>query len=155
MEKAKLKEVQKRYESHLDSEGGIFSTIYRKRLLKITGVSGRAGTLADFWHDVRTYVKNALVDLGLFVETADKNDVDKVITAETLKPFANSFFHIAFPDQATPERAKVASLLVRNGLTYLADANKKHMDITRKGAIDQVLGLVDYLVGYIERGENK
>ena len=34
-------------------EGGIFTTITRKRLLGINGLSGRDRTKNDFWNDVR------------------------------------------------------------------------------------------------------
>jgi len=68
--------------------GGIFTPKTRKRLLgTATPYGGEEGkTLANFWYRTRTYVSNALVDLELFLETADKKQIDQVITAEAIEP---------------------------------------------------------------------
>jgi hypothetical protein len=150
-EKSMIDNLRNKYVEHLSQKGkGIFTQTTRHQLL------GQKPKYENtFWWRIRDDVQLSLVDLALFVETANKNDVDKVITAKALEPFAISFFHIAFPDQASAERAKVAALFIKNGLDYLRRANSKHMTPPNKNAIDEIGGLIDYLVANIMRGENK
>jgi len=151
MDESVIDRLRKRYQNHLEGkEKGIFTQRVRQQL-----VGERPKYENTFWYRIRNDVRLSLIDLALFVETASKNDVDKIITAEALEPFANSFFYIAFPDQASPERARVGALFIRKGLEYLSRANSKHMTLPNQTAVRSAESLVDYFVANIERGEHR
>jgi hypothetical protein len=144
---------------------GLFTPNRRKQLLGLKpkyekkDITDKEAQLVEnqFRYKTKKIVLGSLLDLALFVETASKDDVDQVIKSgtEALERFANFFFHIAFPDQASPERAKVAALFINRGLDYLSRANSKHMTLPNETAIQNTASLVDYFVANIERGENK
>jgi len=70
------------------AQGGIFTQGGRKRLLGLARPYGGGSdkTLYNYWNRARTYVINALVDLELFIEVADKSQIDKTVTAENIEP---------------------------------------------------------------------
>jgi len=115
----------------LDVSQGIFSRITRKRLMGLSGLSGRNRTKKDFWYDVRKQVKLALIDLQLFIEVAGKNNLNQVITRESLRPVVEAllwrplvmdkYTHNEEIYRLVPDlnRAKIAQLLVEVGLSYL------------------------------------
>jgi hypothetical protein len=110
---------------------GIFVKKKRKQLLGIVAKSGgKAGhgkggfdrkTLSNFWYDVRESVKTALIDLQLFLETANDKDVDAVITREALSGVLSVLLS---PSRGNGERAKVAQLLAEQSLEYLRHKSK-------------------------------
>ena len=61
-------------------------------------------------------VKNALVDLNIFVSTADKSQVNKVINSDTLVPVVRALLDARKADLT---KAKVARLFIDEGFSYL------------------------------------
>jgi hypothetical protein len=117
---------QKRYQElykhpNYARSGGVFRPKKRKQLLGIYGKAGRDRTNYNFWYDVREMVKTALIDLQLFMETANQKDVDAVINQESLNGFVNTLF-----DHSAQgfERAIVAQMFVECGLQYLRSKSK-------------------------------
>lgn len=131
-----MEQRQKRYRELYRHEnyaraGGIFSKKKRKQLLDVIWKSGgKAGhgksglerrTLSNFWYDARESVKTALIDLQLFLETANDKDVDAVITPEALSGVLSFLLDRS---RGSGERAKVAQLLAEQSLEYLRHKSK-------------------------------
>lgn len=123
--------------------GGIFTTITRKRLLGIDGLSGRDRTKNDFWNDVRKRVKNALVDLNLFISTADRAQVNKVINSETLVQLVRSLLDTR---KADITKAEIACLFINEGFYYLQSTSGGNMTLAHGRTIDEATNLANYLV---------
>lgn len=75
-----LKNIRNQFKDHLDSEGGIFTESTRRRLLGIKAKSSKEfpPDNAEFWHDVRTTVRNGLKDLQLFCFVAHPEQVKEI-----------------------------------------------------------------------------
>jgi hypothetical protein len=78
--------------------------------LGISGLSGRNRTKDDFWHDRRESVKTSLIDLGPFIEVAEKDQVNQVLTQENLTPVVEALLWHPVVDRADPDsgRAEIA-----------------------------------------------
>jgi hypothetical protein len=132
------KKYKQRYE-HPDyaRQGGFLKTKKRKQLLGIFGQAGRDRKKYDFWHDVRQTVKTALIDLELFIETADDNDVNTAVNKETLGEVILALLYNAKADSA---RARIAQLCAEHGLRYLRDISK-YITQSQKRTIEDAIGL--------------
>jgi hypothetical protein len=111
------------YKSHLNRKGGIFTAKTRGNLLGIS-TKGRKSRYKDydFCYDVRNQVKAALVDLKLFLETANTMDVDDVMTDETLRPVVRALL----PDNvASLIMAKISKMFIEESFHYLRTAYTK------------------------------
>lgn len=90
LSKNDLKLIHSIYKVHTDDYGGIFTRDKRRKLL---GLKQKQGTYhednADFWYDVRSSVKSSLIDLELFFEVADKNQIKDVLYNAELKAQSN------------------------------------------------------------------
>jgi len=135
-----------KYKLHLNRKGGIFTTKTRGNLLGIS-VKGRKirDQNYDFRYDLRNQVKTALVDLELFLEAADVDDVDEIITKETLKPVVKALL----PNNvASLMIAEIAQMFIEASFEYLTTA---YMDINYPLLYDEIvkkaLELSDLLVG--------
>lgn len=114
--------LREKYKSFINEDGGIFVKGTRKRLLGLSpGRPGWDESSADFRYDVRRYVKQALIDLELFIEVADENDVNNVLNIESLKPIVEVLFWHPIVDRDGPnlERAKIAQQFIQSGFDYL------------------------------------
>ena len=75
-----------KYKKLRDAKGGIFTSTMRRRLLGIKLESNKQfrEDSADFWYDVRTYVKNGLKDLELICEVAHPDQLDDILVGRFL-----------------------------------------------------------------------
>ena len=107
-----------KYREHLErAQGGIFTKATRERLLGLARPYGGGATLSNFWSRTTTYVENALVDLDLFIQSAEKERVDKVISADSLRPIVQDLFWAGkYNDK---NRAEIAQLFIQMGFQYL------------------------------------
>lgn len=117
---AKLREMRGK------KKGGIFTPTRRYKLLGVSGLPGRPGRevtepTPDFRWKTRECVKRALIDLQIFIEFADKDDVNMVITRETLMPVVEALLWHPVVEQARPDltRAEIAQMFIQQGFNYL------------------------------------
>jgi hypothetical protein len=150
-----LKKYRELFDHHeLSSNGGIFKKKRRKQLLGILRKSGRdrpleeshnpleGKTKASFWYDVRETVRNGLIDLQLFIETADDKNVNMVLNRESLAPVVyalldHSKLYHRSEDDGT--KAKIAQMLAEYGLSYLRDS--KFVYEAQRRTIDEAIQL--------------
>ena len=86
LSKKDLELIHSTYKNHIDSDGGIFTKDKRKKLLGLKQEHGKYfEDTADFWYDVRTTVTNALKDLELFFEVANRTQIKEVMYDAPLK----------------------------------------------------------------------
>ena len=116
--------------------GGFFRTKKRKQLLNISGKSGRGMSKSDFWYDVRETVKTGLIDLQLFIDSANTNNLNRVINPESLIGILQSLF---YKSQAETNKAKIATKNMRF-------RNVKWRSSARR---DQFRSLTHILVGIV------
>ena len=122
--------------------GGIFTSKARKRLLGLSpGRPGWSESSADFRHDMREYVKQALIDLELFIETADEKDINRVINVETIEPVINSYFTLDFGPHAERSifKAELARKMVYDGFYYLRVTQYGNVPDYESKIIDEAL----------------
>lgn len=113
---------REKYRPFIHERGGIFTSKARKRLLGLSpGRPGWTEETSDFRSDRNRDVKQALVDLAMFIEIADKKDVNKVLNVETLKPGVERllWWPVVAGNEPDLERAKIAQLFIRAGFDYL------------------------------------
>jgi hypothetical protein len=117
-----------KFSPYLKNDGGIFTFRKRGQLLGMEGLPGRKKTGKnektaenEFWYNTRRYVKNALIDLRLFVEVAGRKNVNQVITRDSLKPIVEALLWYPIVDHAEPNvnLAEIAQLLIEEGFGYL------------------------------------
>jgi hypothetical protein len=127
--------------------GGVFTRKTRERLLGVRVTSGRDRTKNDFWYDVRNKVRNALVDLNLFIQTADKEQVSQVITKETLEPVVLAVlynFYCTDPDP-DPNKAEIANMIIQRGFDYFKEKANKSITLSHERSINEAVDLSNYL----------
>ena len=105
--------------------GGFFGKKRRKQLLGLMGQSGgRVGknTKTHFRQEVRETVETALIDLLLFIRTAEDKDLHQVLNKETLEPIVKALF-LSYSIRDFPEpnadRAKIALMFIEKSFEYL------------------------------------
>lgn len=133
--------------------GGIFLRKTRERLLGTRALSGRDRTKNDFWYDVRNRVKNALVDLELFVETADKEQRDQVLTKHSLEPVINALLisQLSWSERdPNPTKAEIADMLIQWGFNYLEAMTKNSLTLSHERTMKEALDLSNYLLSSIK-----
>lgn len=123
--------------------GGIFTPKTRKGLLGILGQAGRARTRNQFWYKVRNRVRTALTDLQLFIEVTGKNNVNQVVTQETLAPVVKAL--LSFKEGPDLKRAEIARLFIRTGFNYLK-SKEKDITLSHHRTTEEALDLTDFLV---------
>ena len=138
--------IAKFNEHIMKADGGAFTPITRKRLTGIKGLSGRERTKNDFWNDVRKRVKRALIDIELFIEFAERGQVNQVLSAETLEPIVSALLKgFAFGGELDTKRAEIAHMFVKQGLEYLRGMNPD-MSLVEIRTIDEAVDLSKRLV---------
>ena len=139
------KRLLDKYREHLDyAQGGIFTKGARERLLGLARPYGGNATLSTFWSRQLTYVENALVDLELFIETAPKDKVDKVITAQSLTPIIQALFWAGIYNDKN--RAEIAQLFIQMGFTYLESSLMHSLSQVHQRSITEAIDLSRILV---------
>jgi hypothetical protein len=137
-----IEEKRKRYRDLFKHDdfyraGGIFSKKKRQQLLGLVSkTGGKNGTLYNFWYDVREQVKTALIDLQLFIETANEKDVNAVINKDALKNLVYTVLNQPKEDIA---KVKIAQMFAEYGLGYLGQKSK---NITQ-AQIDSIYATID------------
>ena len=135
--------------------GGFFRTKKRKQMLGLMGKSGgRTGenTMVHFWQEARELVETALIDLNLFIRTADDKDVYRVVNKETFQPiveallFPNSIQEIPKPD---PERAKIALVLIIKSLEYLRTSTARFTTSSQERMIKDAVDISKQLTALL------
>jgi len=153
----------KKYQPYLTREdkgkGGIFTTVMRGNLLGVP-VKGRKirDKDYDFRYDVRNQLKNALVDLELFLETANEKDVNEVFTAQALEPIVRTLLLIpTFGMEKKPDRkrADIAKLFIHAGLRYLEFMQGERAGELYKRGIEDAYRLSIYLTELFEPSDKQ
>ena len=141
-----LQDKFRRLYKHPDfgGRGGFFRTSKRKQLLGLSRKTGRDRTMADFRYKVREQVKTALIDLQLFIQTADEKDVEMVLNRESLELVIRALlFHYSLqepPKQGT-EKAKIAQLLIEVGFEYLRKSTIQVTTSSQQRMVDDAIDL--------------
>jgi hypothetical protein len=105
----------------LKTSEGIFTKKTKGRMLGIP-MAGRKRSdesKYDFWYDQRNKVKTALKDLVFFIEVADKDQVNQVLTYQTLLPIIIEYFHRLSGSEKDPIRSEIADLFIQQSFDYL------------------------------------
>ena len=144
-----------KYRDHLKrAQGGIFTKKTRKRLLGEARAYGgdKDRTIATFWSRTAKYVRNALIDLELFIETGQDNKVREEITAESLEPIVNQLLLSPVVNHEEPDEvlAEIASLFISSGFGYLRGRTTRHLSLTEKRSIDEAVDLSEHLAQYFK-----
>lgn len=128
--------------------GGIFTRKTRKRLVGIKGLAGRDRTKNDFWYDIRKRVKNALKDLELFIEVADREQVNQAISREALEPIITALlWGTAIHDpQLSTNRAEIADMLILWGFRYFQQKTSQNITLSHERTMKEAVDLSDYLL---------
>lgn len=138
-------EFKKLYKNNLTGGGGFLRKQKRKQLLGLTDKEqcSRVQT-TDFRYRLRKKVKTALIDLQLFIQTANYKDVDKVINLDTLTPL---FRAMLFQDSKTNKtkmgtaQAKIAQLMIETGYEYLKTRTSNVITSNQKQMIQDAVAL--------------
>jgi hypothetical protein len=128
------------------TKGGIFTHKKRERIMGTIRRTGRGRKEADFWQDVRDYVRAALIDLRLFLEFADENDVSLVMTGESLNPVIEKLVSSRYPVKKDLRIADIANVLIQNGFRYLYYSEIHDITLSHKRTMNEALDLANYLV---------
>ncbi len=137
--------------------GGIFTKITRERLLGIRAKAGRDRTENDFWYDVRNGVRNALVDLELFTQTADRSQVNQVLTQKTLEPVVTALlrgFAVSPQTEPDPNLAEIADMLIHWGFDYWQTKAGKNITLSHSRTIEEAVDLSRYLLRTTKEGSD-
>ena len=134
------------------SGGGIFTRKTRERLVGIKTLSGRDRTKNDFWYDVRNRVRNALKDLELFIETADRDQVNQAITKESLEPVVTTLlWGIALHDpQPNETMAEIADMLIQWGFRHFEQKAGRSITLSHERTMKEAKDLSNYLLHTIK-----
>jgi hypothetical protein len=131
----------------LNARGGIFTKKKRQQLLGLKGQSGRDRKKYDFWYDTRQFVKAALVDIQLFIETATLEDLEKTLNRKTLEPLVSVF--LSDSAESSSEKARVAQLLIETGFGYLRGKNQDFVRPPQEQAINNAIDLSHQLTALL------
>jgi len=114
------------YYPKLRRYGGLFTAPMRRGLLNVERRAGRDRKNINFWYDVRRTIKTGLIDLQLFIDTADEKNLKKVLTPEALEPIIESLLLRPIHEKAEPDltRANIAKLFIHVGFEYLTRMQK-------------------------------
>jgi len=151
------------FSTHIATAGsGIFTTKTRRRLVGTLDMRGRGGRYGlekksnqpknDFWYERRKQVKNALKDLELFIQLAGKDQIDQVVTKETLQPMIDALlFGLAIRHVQTPDRnrGEIADMLIQLGFQYLKNTMSEDITLSHQRTIKEAVDLSNYLVSKI------
>jgi len=137
--------LREKYRPIVSNRGGIFTTTTRKRLLGLSpGRPGWSEDSADFRYNARNMVEQALIDLALFIEVADKKDVSRIINQESLEPISQA---LLWNVRSKPNEnlAKIAHMLIWYGFHYLKTQNPIRLPNVLDSQIDTAIDISNYL----------
>lgn len=137
--------MREKYRPFIKKRGGIFTPSTRNRLLRYSpGRHGYSQADADFRYNVRRFVKQALVDLEMFLEVADKKDVNRIINQESLEPIARALLW-KMRDKPDASLAMIAHMLIWYGFHYLKVQNPISLPDILDGQIDSAIDISNKL----------
>jgi len=143
LRKALIDKFRRLYEG---TQGGIFRSKTRERILTGEGISLGDTYRNQFWYRHRENVKTALIDLQLFVELAGRSNVNQVVTWESLTPIVSALLKgFAVGGERDMNRAEMAQMFVQRGLEYLREMNPD-MSLVEIRTIDEATDLSKRLV---------
>ena len=134
----------------LEGEGGIFQDRTRRQLLNLPpskkrgrpkddDLSGEA--LNQFsWQRIRDNIRKALVDLELFLEVAQEDQIRQVCNEESFAPITKVLFHTpqARCEPYSNSRAKIAGQFIEWGFAYL---RQNKLNMANKDALEKAVDL--------------
>jgi hypothetical protein len=144
----------RKFNPHVESKmPGIFKTTKRQQLIGRKRIYERKEGEDEryikntFWYRTRNQVRTSLIDLELFIETAGKDNVNQVVTAENLEPIVNALLLHPILDEEKPDRrrAEIARLFISKGFKYLRSKGGTHLGFYER-IVDDALEATDYLV---------
>jgi hypothetical protein len=97
-------------------------------------------------------VKNALVDLELFINMADKDQISQVLARESLEPVVGALLQYAsgYGEEPDPNMAEIADMLVLLSFRFLKEGAKGNITLSHARTITEAVDLSDYLVQRIK-----
>ena len=138
----------------LDMSGGIFTPKTRKKILGITKQPEPGMSANQFWYKRRLQVERALIDLMLFIEVSGKDNINQVITRESLDPLIRSLLWTQlFEEGPDKNQAEIAQLLVEQGFNYLEGmfhSSDPHLPRSSQRTIEEAVDLSKYLVSQVD-----
>jgi len=172
-------ELKRKYQDQWERGfGGLFDIKTRLRLLgEARPYGGRepGKTIANFWRRARNYVKNALIDIELFLEVADRKNVNIIFTKEALEPVVKALLHRPVmeyhyliverrpqdPDhpenlegfqghEPDRERAEIARMFIQYGFNYLT--MKRRSEPLSQEIVQKAISLSNLLVESFRTG---
>jgi len=148
-----------RFKLHVETScPSIFSRVTREKLLgskRIWGGKGDEATRNTFWYRTRNQVRAGLKDLHLFLESADRKNINKVVTVEALRPIVHDLLYrpLVYEEEPDRERAQLARWFIEMGFEYLKQNSIRLPQIER--GIDDALKLTTFLAGHLEEVKGK
>jgi hypothetical protein len=130
---AKFSKIRTKNETPILKAGrGIFTSKTRKRIMGIMKQPEPGLSRNQFWWKRRNEVERALIDLRLFIEKAERDDVNQVITRESLTPVVEALLGrpIVEDDVGDLNLAEIAQLLIQNGFDYLGTMRQRLSPLT-------------------------
>lgn len=131
--------------------GGIFTPNTRKKVLGIMKQPEPGMSTNQFWYKRRNDVERALIDLRLFIEVAGKDNVNQIITQESLRPIVEALLWHPVVHHAAPDLnlAEIAQLLIEVGFSYLRGIGH-NVPLSSQRTIEEAIDLSNYLVSEVE-----
>ena len=127
------KEEEKIKLEYEDIEGkGIFNSKTRGKLLGIK-TRGREPIefkkpqdRANFWFARRESIKGGIKDIELFIEVADEDSLNQVITFDRIKPLIDALLFSRINEKSKPNvnTVKIARMFIHRSFQYLERMNK-------------------------------
>ena len=132
-----------------EAKGGIFTRRAREMMMGLRRLPIKGQPRNDFWYRNRLYVASALKDISIFAQAAGPENVEQVITLDSLKPVFNSIIwsDITGPegDIVYHEKAEIAQYMVELGLSYLERINPIYISRLASRVIGEAIEISRYL----------
>lgn len=87
--------IRRHYSKHIENPGGIFTPAARRRLISLAE-KPRAGTSEnDFWYNIRTQVRNALIDLRMICDIASDDQLKQMFSPLSKEDYEDESLAVA------------------------------------------------------------
>ncbi len=131
------------------SRGGIFTPKTRKKIIAQAGTTRVGRSKNDFWFDRREDVKMGLLDLQLFLESANEGQIKRVINYDTIEPLIKLLLRQPIRDvQANKQdlvKTRIAGLFVELGLEYIRGMMGDKVTLSHTRTIDEAIDFEQFL----------
>ena len=155
--KTKNEKIKLEYDESYIEGKGIFSSKVRGRLLGIK-TRGREPnefknpqSKANFWYSRREAIKGVLKDIQLFIEVADEESLNRVITIESIKPIVEALLFSRIKENVAPNvnTVKITQMFIHRSFQYLKRMNKDNIGRFHEKAISNGLETCDILANLL------